>query len=122
MILHSGLSCKQTALKLLKEIELKRISLNLTISQVVEGADICLTTYMSYKDHNFSKLTFAKFFQIQDFFSSVELENSRRANARVSSHLQNKFTMDNIEIRFDIAMSSTEGDLVEECEDDFDFL
>lgn len=109
MILNSSVSSKKAADKLLQSIEPKRISLNLTIAEVVEGTGICLNSYMAYKENDFSKLTFEKFMLIHDFFIQVERDPSYKKNIRVNSHARNKLTMRNLKIDPDLAMNATTG-------------
>ena len=107
MILHSSVNAKNTAYKLLQSIEPKRISLNLTIAEVVAGTGICLNTYMGYKENDFLKLTFEKFAIIQDFFLKIEQDSLHKENFRVHCHSRNRLTMSNPQINPDLSLNGS---------------
>jgi len=107
MILHSSINAKNSSIRLLQSIEPKRISLNLTIAEVVAGTGICLNTYMGYKDNDFSKLTFEKFAIIQDFFLKIEQDSLHKENFRVNCHSRNRLTMSNPQINPDLSLNGS---------------
>ena len=107
MILHSAINAKNSSIRLLLGIEPKRISLNLTIAELVAGTGICLNAYMGYKENDFEKLTFEKFAIIQDFFLKIETELLHRDNCRVLHHFKNRQTMSNPQINPDLTLNGS---------------
>jgi len=107
MILHSSINAKNSSIRLLLGIEPKRISLNLTIAELVAGTGICLNAYMGYKENDFEKLTFEKFAIIQDFFLKIETELLHRDNCRVLHHFKNRLTMSNPDINPDLSLNGS---------------
>ena len=107
MILHSAVNAKNSSIKLLMGIEPKRISLNLTIAELVAGTGICLNAYMGYKENDFEKLTFEKFAIIQNFFLKIETELLHRDNCRVLHHFKNRLTMSNPQINPDLSLNGS---------------
>ena len=107
MILHSAINAKNSSIRLLLGIEPKRISLNLTIAELVAGTGICLNAYMGYKENDFEKLTFEKFAIIQDFFLKIETDLLHRDNCRVLHHFKNRLTMNNPQINPDLSLNGS---------------
>ena len=107
MILHSSINAKNSSIRLLLGIEPKRISLNLTIAELVAGTGICLNAYMGYKENDFEKLTFEKFAIIQNFFLKIETELLHRENYRVLHHSKNRLTMSNPQINPDLSLNGS---------------
>ena len=107
MILHSSINAKNSSIRLLRGIEPKRISLNLTIAELVAGTGICLNAYMGYKENDFEKLTFEKFAIIQDFFLKIETDLLHRDNCRVLHHFKNRLTMNNPQINPDLSLNDS---------------